>query len=40
MYDKARKGETVELPPRHISIFKFDIDRSSVDRYLTGDIYC
>jgi tRNA pseudouridine55 synthase len=32
MYDKARRGETVELSPRRISIYKFDIERSLEDR--------
>uniref|UniRef100_A0A0D3EFJ2 tRNA pseudouridine(55) synthase n=2 Tax=Brassica oleracea var. oleracea TaxID=109376 RepID=A0A0D3EFJ2_BRAOL len=32
MYDKARRGETVELSPRRISIFRFDIERSLDDR--------
>lgn len=32
MYDKARKGETVELSPRRISIFKFEVERSLDDR--------
>ncbi|AQK79477.1 pseudouridylate synthase/ transporter [Zea mays] len=32
MYDKARKGETVELSPRRISIYQFDIERSLEDR--------
>ncbi|CAM0958518.1 unnamed protein product [Alopecurus aequalis] len=31
MYDKARRGETVELAPRRISIYKFDIERSLED---------
>ncbi|PPD86395.1 hypothetical protein GOBAR_DD16656 [Gossypium barbadense] len=34
MYEKARKGETVELSPRRISIFHFDIERSLEDRQL------
>lgn len=33
MYDKARRGETVELSPRRISIFEFDIERSLDDRF-------
>lgn len=33
MYDKARRGETVELSPRRISIFQFDIERSLDDRF-------
>uniref|UniRef100_A0A452XLH7 tRNA pseudouridine(55) synthase n=1 Tax=Aegilops tauschii subsp. strangulata TaxID=200361 RepID=A0A452XLH7_AEGTS len=33
MYDKARRGESVELSPRRISIYKFDIERSLEDRY-------
>jgi len=33
MYDKARRGETVELSPRRISIYQFDIERSLEDRY-------
>lgn len=32
MYEKARRGETIELSPRRISIFKFDIERSLNDR--------
>ncbi|XP_042376689.1 uncharacterized protein LOC121970206 isoform X1 [Zingiber officinale] len=32
MYEKARKGETVELSPRRISIYQFDIERSLGDR--------
>ncbi|XP_030447661.1 uncharacterized protein LOC115670502 isoform X1 [Syzygium oleosum] len=32
MYEKARRGETVELSPRRISILKFDIERSLEDR--------
>ncbi|KAF8667114.1 hypothetical protein HU200_053298 [Digitaria exilis] len=32
MYDKARRGETVELLPRRISIYQFDIERSLEDR--------
>lgn len=32
MYEKARRGESVELSPRRISIFKFDIERSLDDR--------
>ncbi|CAH8327990.1 unnamed protein product [Eruca vesicaria subsp. sativa] len=32
MYDKARRGETVELSPRRISIFQFDVERSLDDR--------
>lgn len=34
MYDKARRGETIELSPRRISIFQFDIERSLDDRCL------
>ena len=33
MYDKARRGESIELSPRRISIYKFDIERSLEDRY-------
>lgn len=33
MYDKARRGETVELSPRRVSIYQFDIERSLEDRY-------
>lgn len=33
MYEKARRGETVELSPRRISILKFDIERSLEDRF-------
>ncbi|XP_077227500.1 pseudouridine synthase family protein [Tasmannia lanceolata] len=32
MYEKARRGEMVELSPRRISIFQFDIERSLDDR--------
>uniref|UniRef100_J3M387 tRNA pseudouridine(55) synthase n=1 Tax=Oryza brachyantha TaxID=4533 RepID=J3M387_ORYBR len=32
MYDKARRGESVELSPRRISIYSFDIERSLEDR--------
>ncbi|KDP46397.1 hypothetical protein JCGZ_10237 [Jatropha curcas] len=32
MYDKARRGESVELSPRRISIFQFNIERSLEDR--------
>ncbi|CAJ2665262.1 unnamed protein product [Trifolium pratense] len=32
MYDKARRGESIELSPRRISIFQFDIERSLDDR--------
>lgn len=32
MYEKARRGETVELSPRRISIHQFDIERSLDDR--------
>ncbi|PIA30273.1 hypothetical protein AQUCO_05600002v1 [Aquilegia coerulea] len=32
MYEKARRGETIELSPRKISIFQFDIERSLNDR--------
>ncbi|KAK9104335.1 hypothetical protein Scep_021179 [Stephania cephalantha] len=32
MYDKARRGETVELSPRRISIYQFEIERSLNDR--------
>jgi len=34
MYEKARRGETVELSPRRISIFQFDIERSLDDRFI------
>lgn len=33
MYDKARRGESIELSPRQISIFQFDIERSLEDRF-------
>ncbi|CAH8391182.1 unnamed protein product [Eruca vesicaria subsp. sativa] len=33
LYDKARRGETVELSPRHTSIFQFDVERSLDDSY-------
>lgn len=33
MYDKARRGESVELSPRRISIFQFEIERSLEDRF-------
>lgn len=32
MYDKARRGESIELSPRRISIFQFDVERSLDDR--------
>ncbi|XP_060192905.1 uncharacterized protein LOC132622332 [Lycium barbarum] len=32
MYDKARRGESIELSPRRISIFEFDVKRSLDDR--------
>ncbi|KAL4193366.1 hypothetical protein AMTRI_Chr06g176500 [Amborella trichopoda] len=32
LYEKARRGETMELSPRRISIFEFDIERSLDDR--------
>ncbi|XP_057818527.1 uncharacterized protein LOC131031427 isoform X2 [Cryptomeria japonica] len=32
MYDKARRGETIDLPPRKVSIYKFDVQRSLDDR--------
>ncbi|KAG7016215.1 truB [Cucurbita argyrosperma subsp. argyrosperma] len=32
MYEKARRGESIELSPRRISIYKFDIERSLDDR--------
>ncbi|KAK9090302.1 hypothetical protein Sjap_023479 [Stephania japonica] len=32
MYDKARRGEAVELSPRRISIYQFGIERSLNDR--------
>ncbi|XP_051140689.1 uncharacterized protein LOC127258088 [Andrographis paniculata] len=32
MYEKARKGETIELSPRRISIFSFEVERSLDDR--------
>lgn len=32
MYEKARRGESIELSPRQISIFQFDIERSLDDR--------
>lgn len=32
MYDKARRGESIELSPRRISIYQFDIERSLEDR--------
>ncbi|KAK7265972.1 hypothetical protein RIF29_18609 [Crotalaria pallida] len=32
MYEKARRGESIELSPRRISIFQFDIERSLNDR--------
>ncbi|XP_010550160.1 PREDICTED: uncharacterized protein LOC104821095 isoform X2 [Tarenaya hassleriana] len=34
MYEKARRGETVELSPRRISIYHFDIERSLDDRVI------
>lgn len=32
MYEKARRGESIELSARRISIFQFDIKRSLDDR--------
>ncbi|KAJ4974946.1 hypothetical protein NE237_008120 [Protea cynaroides] len=32
MYEKARRGESVELSPRRVSLFQFDIERSLDDR--------
>eukprot|EP00262_Sarcandra_glabra_P007532 TRINITY_DN20400_c0_g1_i1.p1 TRINITY_DN20400_c0_g1~~TRINITY_DN20400_c0_g1_i1.p1 ORF type:complete len:514 (+),score=92.05 TRINITY_DN20400_c0_g1_i1:115-1542(+) len=32
MYEKARRGEMVELSPRRIAIYQFDIERSLDDR--------
>ncbi|KAK6155231.1 hypothetical protein DH2020_009479 [Rehmannia glutinosa] len=32
MYEKARKGESIELSPRRISIFNLDVERSLDDR--------
>lgn len=32
LYEKARRGESIELSPRRISIFQFDIERSLDDR--------
>ncbi|KAH7532438.1 hypothetical protein FEM48_Zijuj04G0019800 [Ziziphus jujuba var. spinosa] len=32
MYDKARRGESIELAPRRISISQFDVQRSLDDR--------
>ncbi|XP_073045021.1 LOW QUALITY PROTEIN: uncharacterized protein [Primulina eburnea] len=32
MYEKARKGESIELSPRRISVFQFDVERSLEDR--------
>ncbi|XP_020245996.1 uncharacterized protein LOC109823946 isoform X2 [Asparagus officinalis] len=40
MYDKARRGETVELSPRRISIYQFDIERSLDDRYICQISLC
>lgn len=34
MYEKARRGESIELSPRRISIFHFDIERSLEDRFI------
>lgn len=33
MYEKARRGETIELSPRRVSIYQFDIERSLNDRF-------
>lgn len=32
MYEKARRGESIELAPRRISIYNFDVERSLDDR--------
>lgn len=36
MYEKARRGESIELSPRRISIFQFEIERSLDDRLLNS----
>ncbi|WOG98793.1 hypothetical protein DCAR_0418138 [Daucus carota subsp. sativus] len=33
MYEKARRGERIELEARRISIFQFDVERSLHDRW-------
>ncbi|KAL4564828.1 hypothetical protein LXL04_028900 [Taraxacum kok-saghyz] len=35
LYEKARRGENVELSPRRISIFQFDVERSLEDRLVS-----
>ncbi|GJW90811.1 putative LRR receptor-like serine/threonine-protein kinase-like protein isoform X1 [Tanacetum coccineum] len=32
LYEKARRGENIELSPRRVSIFRFDVERSLEDR--------
>ncbi|KAI7981467.1 tRNA pseudouridine synthase B [Camellia lanceoleosa] len=38
MYEKARRGESIELSPRQISIFHFDIERSLDDRLFKAQL--
>lgn len=40
MYEKARRGESIEIPPRRISIFQFDIKRSLDDRLDISHMLC
>eukprot|EP00897_Mesotaenium_endlicherianum_P009037 jgi/Mesen1/8161/ME000438S07273 len=41
MYDKARKGEHVELPPRPVHIYSFQLQRSPTNRQeMTFDVVC
>lgn len=37
MYEKARKGESIELSPRRISIYRIEVERSLEDRFLSED---
>lgn len=42
MYEKARRGETIELSPRRVTIYDFEIERSLEDRfslYYTSSFY-
>ncbi|PWA42592.1 hypothetical protein CTI12_AA543100 [Artemisia annua] len=39
LYEKARRGENIELSPRRISIFQFDVERSLEDRFARNPIF-
>nr|GEZ15846.1 putative pseudouridine synthase II [Tanacetum cinerariifolium] len=38
LYEKARRGENIELSPRQVSIFQFDVERSLEDRFAPNPI--